>query len=309
MRCAWPASTSVTRAEPAAGSIAALVRDAELRLRGSRYVEHPTADARELVAAVLEVPRSWPVQHAAAPAGDDVRAAVMAAAAQLAAGAPIQYAVGRAAFRNLVLDVDPRVLIPRPETELLVDLVLGEDRDRPGGTVVDVGTGSGAIAIALATEGRYDRVIAIDVSLDALAVARANAAHAAAGARCAIDFRHGSLLGPVAGLQVRTIVSNPPYIAQGEASALPAHVRDWEPSVALFSGPSGMDATVRLVRQAAVVLEAGGLLAMEVDTRRAALVAECVAADGRYRDVGVRLDLTGRERFVLARRLHPEENA
>lgn len=297
------------KAEPGAGSIAALVRDAELRLLGSRHVQHPAADARELVAAVLEVPRSWPVLHASAPAGDDVRDAVLAAAERLAAGAPIQYAVGRAAFRNLVLDVDPRVLIPRPETELLVELVLDEDADRPGGTVVDVGTGSGAIALALATEGRYDRVIGIDISQDALAVAHTNAGHAAAASRCAIEFRHGSLLGPVVGLQVRTIVSNPPYIAQGEAAALPAWVRDWEPSVALFSGATGMDATVRLVREAAAVLEPGGLLAMEVDTRRAALAAECVAADGRYGDVGVRLDLTGRERFVLARRLHPEETA
>ena len=120
---------------------------------------------------------------------------------------------------------------------------------------------------------------------------------------------HGAGLAPFAGRRARAVVSNPPYIAYEEGSELPAMVRDWEPSVALFSGPTGMDATVRLVREAAAVLEPGGLLAMEVDTRRAALVAECVAADGRYGDVGVRLDLTGRERFVLARRLHPEESA
>lgn len=299
----------MTKAEPAAGSVAALVCDAERVLQRSRHVDHAGAWARELVAAVLDVPRSWPVLHASAPAGDGVHDAVMAAAAKLAAGAPIQYAVGRAAFRHLVLDVDPRVLIPRPETELLVDLVLAADAGGNGGTLVDVGTGSGALAIALATEGSYDRVIGIDVSLDALAVARTNAEHATGGAACAIEFRHGSLLAPVAGMQVRTIVSNPPYIAQGEAVGLPALVRDWEPAVALFSGPTGMDATVRLVREAAGILEAGGLLAMEVDVRRAALVAECVAADGRYGDVCVRLDLTGRERFVLARRLHPEERA
>ena len=102
---------NVKKAEPAAGSIAALVREVELHLLDSRHVQHPAADARELVAAVLEVPRSWPVLHASAPAGDELRAAVMAAAGRLAAGAPMQYAVGRAAFRNLVLDVDPRTVL------------------------------------------------------------------------------------------------------------------------------------------------------------------------------------------------------
>ena len=290
-------------------NIGTLVNDVAARLAGSRHVEHPAAEARELVAAVLDVPRSWPVLHAAMPADEATRSAALRAAAKRASGAPLQYAVGRAAFRHLTLDVDERVLIPRPETELLVELVLDADAGRRGGIAVDVGTGSGAIALALACEGHYDQVIGTDISLDALAVARGNAAHASRAMRCPVEFRHGSLLGPMEGARVRTVVSNPPYIAQGEASGLPEGVRDWEPAVALFSGASGMDATVRLVREAAEVLEPGGLLAIEVDMRRAALVAECAASDGRYEQVGVRLDLTGRERFVLARRLNHGERA
>ena len=290
-------------------TITALLKDTAARLAGSPHVANADADARELVAALLEVPRSWPSLHPDAPVDMATRDAALRAADRLAAGAPLQYAVGRASFRHLTLDVDERVLIPRPETELLVDLVLGELAGRPGGTAVDVGTGSGAIALSLAAEGRFERVIGIDISLDALAVARENARHVACALRGPVELRHGSLLGPVRGERVRVVVSNPPYIAYAEAAALPANVRDWEPAVALYSGASGMDATVRLVREAAEVLEPGGLLAMEVDSRRAALAAECVASDGRYTQVRVRLDLSGRERFVLARRLDHAESA
>jgi len=101
---------------------------------------------------------------------------------------------------------------------------------------------------------------------------------------------------------LRAVVSNPPYISIAEAAALPPSVRDWEPAVALFSGSDGMEATARLVREASVALGAGGLLAMEVDTRRASLAAELVATNGAYERVQVLLDLTGRERFVVARR-------
>jgi release factor glutamine methyltransferase len=198
--------------------------------------------------------------------------------------------------------VDERVLIPRPETEQLVDVVLDALRDEPGGTVVDVGTGSGAIALALASEGRAERVIGTDVSLDALAVARANVVRCARVLRAPVELRAGSLLGPVHERPLRAVVSNPPYISLDERDALPASVRDWEPAVALFSGADGMAITARLVRQAGAALGAGGLLALEVDARRASLAAELVATDGAYEQVQVMLDLTGRERFVVARR-------
>lgn len=261
-------------------------------------------EARDMVAALLDVPRFWPPANRDALVDAECRASALAAVSRRAAGAPFAYAVGRAAFRHLTLDVDERVLIPRQETEVLVELVLEATASSAGGTVADVGTGSGAIALALATEGRFERVIGTDVSADALAVARRNAAHLAAALRATVDLRHGSLLSPLAGERgLRAVVSNPPYIAYGEALALPPSVRDWEPALALFSGDNGMAATAAIVAGAAPLLAPGGLLAFEVDTRRASLVAELCLADGRYRDVEVRFDLTGRERFVLAYRL------
>ena len=258
-------------------------------------------EARDIVAAVLDVPRFWPSanKHTLidATAVDEARKA----AAARARGAPFAYAVGRAAFRHLTLAVDERVLIPRQETEVLVDLVL-EAQDGGRGTVVDVGTGSGAIALALATEGLFDRVVGTDVSLDALIVAERNAAFLRDELRAPVEFLHGSLLAPLAGMRMQAVVSNPPYIAFAELDELPPSVRDWEPPLALLSADEGLAATRSIVRESAAVLEPNGLLALEVDTRRASLVAEAVATDGSYGDVVVHLDLTGRERFVLARR-------
>jgi release factor glutamine methyltransferase len=256
-------------------------------------------EARDLVAALLDVPRHWPLLRGNKWVEADVWRRAIASAKKRASGAPLAYAVGRANFRQLTLDVDERVLIPRPETELLVDLVLAHVRE---GVAVDVGTGSGAIALALASEGHFDRVIASDLSLDALDVARRNATHLA----IAMEFAHGDLFSAVApmlgGRRASAIVSNPPYIAFDEIEMLPSSVRDWEPILALASGDSGLGTTARLVRQSAAHLADGGLLALEVDARRASLTAELVASDMRYEKVAVHLDLSGRERFVLATR-------
>lgn len=259
------------------------------------------AEARELLAALHDMPRHWPAMARDEPMGDDARRLALAAAAQRARGAPLQYAAGVATFRHLTLAVDERVLIPRPETELLVDLVL-RDSANAGGTVVDVGTGSGAIALALASEGRYERVIATDVSRDALDVARENVRRQGVALRAPVELRLGSLLGPVAERGVRVVVSNPPYIGLDEAAALPGAVRDWEPAVALFSGRGGMATIAALVRDAAPALAPGGMLALEVDARRASRAAELAAAHGGYDRIRLELDLTGRERFVVARR-------
>jgi release factor glutamine methyltransferase len=188
-----------------------------------------------------------------------------------------------------------------------VDIVLRYCRGRSGGVAVDVGTGSGAIAIALAKEGRFDRVVATDISADAIAVATANAGKCGAS----IEFHLGDLLmayearsakDAISRPKIDAVVSNLPYISYAESRDLPASVRDWEPAVALFSGDNGLALTRRLAQQAAQRLAPGGLLALEVDARRASLVAELVGADQRYADVRVQLDLAGRERFVLATR-------
>ena len=170
-----------------------------------------------------------------------------------------------------------------------------------------MGTGSGALALALASEGNFAQVIATDVSADALDVARLNVARCSAALRAPVEVRLGSLLAPVPERGLRAVVSNPPYISYEEASALPANVRNWEPAVALFSGANGMGVTERLVKEAALALAPLGLLALEVDVRRAGLVAEAVASHGAYDEVRVLLDLTGRERFVVARRRLEEQ--
>jgi release factor glutamine methyltransferase len=167
---------------------------------------------------------------------------------------------------------------------------------------VDVGTGSGAIALALATEGRFEQVIATDLSLDALEVARINAERYADRSCAGIELRHGALLGPVPERGLRAVVSNPPYISFAEAAALPASVRNWEPAVALFSASNGLAMTAQLVTDAADALGPLGVLALEVDVQRATAVAELATFTGAYVDVQVLPDLTGRERFVVARK-------
>jgi release factor glutamine methyltransferase len=276
-----------------ADTLGALVSDLSTLL-GSR------AEARDLVAALLDRPRSWPTVHAAEPISSDLLDRATIAARKRRAGAPLAYAVGYAAFRHLTLRVDERVLIPRPETEVLVDLVLAECRT---GTVVDLGTGSGAIALSLAAEGGFSRILGTDISGDALEVASVNAR--AVGARINPEWRQGSWLAPVLGTGIRAqaVVSNPPYISYEEARSLEPSVRDWEPPIALLSAENGMSALRTIIRGAPEILDAGGLLALEVDARRASIAAELLLSDGRYADVRVRLDLAGRERFVLARHL------
>ena len=264
-------------------------------------VGEPQREARDIVAAVLDVPRFWAAANSVADASPDVARSVIRAAMARAGGAPLAYAVGRASFRHLSLAVDERVLIPRVETEVLVERVL--DRSTPRTRrIADVGTGSGAIALSLAFERELELVIATDISLDAIAVAEANAASLSTVLKSPVEFRHGSLLAPLAGEKLDAIVCNPPYISFAEIADLPADVRDWEPSLALLCPEDGLSVTRALIRTAPSMLEPRGFLALEVDTRRAGLVAEMIAVDGRYSGVEVLLDLTGRERFVFATR-------
>jgi release factor glutamine methyltransferase len=224
-----------------------------------------------------------------------------------ASGMPHGYAAGRISFRTLDLRLDQRALIPRPETEGLVELVLScgptchvtrrTRRVQGGGVAADVGTGCGCIALSLAVEGDFDRVIAVERSPDAAALARENVG--LVGPPVPVDVREGDLLGPLAGERCRAIVSNPPYLTEEEYHELDPAVRQFEPRQALVSGPDGLDATRALLAGAAGLLEPGGLLAVEIDERRAELVRALARAYGWAR-VAVHEDVFGRPRFLLA---------
>ena len=253
------------------------------------------------------------------------RERLIASAQRRAAGWPPAYAAGRANFRGHWLAVDQRVLIPRPETEGLVEIVLeyvGAWERRSVGAdalavpaptlprshaptpllVADIGTGCGAIAIALALEATIAGVIATDVSADALNVALENAQ--ALGAKERISFRRGDLLAPLLGDVVDVVVSNPPYVASAEWAALEPGVKDYEPRLALDGGADGQDVIRGLVAGARAALGPGGLLALEVDARRAQQTAALAARSG-FERVEVRPDLFGRTRYVLGRQ--PEQ--
>jgi release factor glutamine methyltransferase len=213
---------------------------------------------------------------------------------------PLQYIDGTAAFRDLVLQVDRRVLIPRPETEVLVQEVLDWARGREGLRAVDVGTGSGCIALALATEGPFAEVVAVDASADALRVAQANLERVAPAVP--VRLRLGDLLGDMAAERFDVVVSNPPYVGVEEAAGLDAEVREWEPEEALFAGEGGLDVLCRLVPQAAAVLREGGLLALEIGAGQGAAVARLIDETSGFGPARVVPDLAGRDRVVRAER-------
>ena len=236
------------------------------------------------------------------------------AVARRLSGVPLAYAVGRVSFRRVELRLDPRALIPRPETEGLVDLVLDWAREagkREGGTlkdslavggkggvVADIGTGCGCIALALAVEGDFDRVIAVERSAGAATLARENVA--LVRPPVPVEVRVGDLLEPLTGERCRAVVANPPYLSDEEYGAIDPSVRLFEPREALVSGPDGLDATRALLAGAQRVLEPGGLLALELDERRAEAVRALALASGWTRVV-VHEDLFGRPRYALAR--------
>jgi release factor glutamine methyltransferase len=209
-------------------------------------------------------------------------------------GMPLAYLAGWAGFRHLTLACDRRALVPRPETEGLVELALLRVRE---GVAVDVGTGTGAIALSLASEGSFARVFGTDLSPDALALARRN------GRRTGIKVTWlvGDLLAPLGGRKVNLLVSNPPYLSTLEYDALEPGVREWEPATALIGGSDGLEFYRRLLAEAPAVLEPGGWIALEVDARRPQETAALATAHG-WIDVRIFDDLFGRARYLLARR-------
>jgi release factor glutamine methyltransferase len=219
-------------------------------------------DAETLLLHLLQKDRVWLFTHAADPLPEKQQAALAALTARRAAHEPLQYLTGTQEFYGLALQVTPATLIPRPETELLVEAVLDWAKGQPSPLkLVDIGTGTGAIALALATHLPHAEITACDLSPAALAVAQQNAASLGLG-NC-IRFTNSDLLAAYSGDTFDAIVSNPPYIPNGDAAEMQLEVRDFEPHSALFAGDDGLEVYRRLIPQAHAALRPGGLLAME----------------------------------------------
>ena len=208
-------------------------------------------------------------------------------------GEPIQYVVGVTGFRRLLLTTDRRALIPRPESEGIVDLAL---RLAPSGRALDLGTGTGCLALGLADEGSYRDLTAIDASAEALSLARENGERL----RLAVRWLQGDWTGPVRGERFNVIVANPPYIATGELARLERSVVDWEPMLALDGGADGLQVPRRVLQEAREVAAPGAALVMELDAMRAADTADIARALG-WTHVTVHDDLFGRPRYLAAR--------
>ena len=266
----------------------------------AKGVEAARLDAELLLAHVLGLKRLDLYLQFERPLEPGEVAAYREALRRRAAREPLQYITGEVEFRELTLGVDPRVLIPRPETELLVGEVLAwvRDRDLIDASALDLGTGSGVIALSLLTEGPFATVVATDISDDALAAAGENAERAGLADR--LELRAGPLYAPVGeGEEFDVIVTNPPYVADRERETLMTEVRDHEPADALFAGEDGLSVLRPIIQGAPERLKGGGLLAMEIGTEQADAVAGLLRGRG-FTEPRVVRDLAGRERMVLA---------
>jgi len=254
----------------------------------ARGIENPRRDSELLLARSLGLSRIELYTQHDRPLTDDERAAARELVQRRGKREPLAYVLGDWDFRRLTLKTDARALVPRPETEIVVErcLELLDGIESP--RVVDVGTGSGAIALAIAQERPGARVHATDISAGALALAAENAA--ANGLD--VDLREGDLLAGLEG-PFDLVVSNPPYVEPGELDALEPEVRDWEPRGALVTDGQ----TERLANDAKLVLS--GWLVLEVHEARARTIAQALEQDG-YSRVGISNDLAGRERVVEA---------
>lgn len=234
----------------------------------------------------------------------DVRDRIESLVARRVAHEPLQYLLGTQEFCGLEFAVSPAVLIPRPETELLIHHVVDHLQSFPNATIVDVGTGSGCVAITLATRLKGQRVIAIDRSSEAVAVAKTNAVNHAVSDR--VEWFEGDLLAPLrkrlSDRSVQVIVSNPPYISESDWAGLEPEVRIFEPRMALVGGEQGTEFHERLLRESRGFLVPGGVLVMEMGAGQAPAVRRLVAQIGGYAGLQIIKDAAGIERVVMAQR-------
>ena len=270
-----------------------------------RDVEHPRRSAEWLLSAATGLSRVELYAYHDRPLSPDERTPLREGVKRRAAGEPLQYVTGEVAFRHIIVKVRPGVLIPRPETEVLVDAGLpavdAAIAARGEALVLDLCTGSGCIALAIAQERPEARLLATDLSPIAVEVAAENAARL--GLEDRVDVREGDLFAPLpteSRGQIDLLISNPPYVPSADVPDLPAEVAGFEPHLALDGGADGLDIFRRILAEARDWLTPGsGILAIELDERR----VQHAAGEARqwYEDVRVVADLTGRDRIVTAR--------
>lgn len=269
-------------------TVGAVLREANTRL--------DRVDAEALLLHVLGQPRGWLFTHCGDALTPEQSSRFDELTARRQAGEPVAYLTGRRGFWTLDLEVTPDTLIPRSETELLVELALARIPHGAASRIADLGTGSGAIALAIASERPTARVVATDASEAALAVARRNAQ----GNDIAnIEFRHGSWLAPLADERFDLIASNPPYIENGDPHLVEGDLR-FEPMSALASGDDGLDDLRTLVSAAPSRLVVGGWLLVEHGWEQGDAVRALFANAG-FSDVETIRDLEGRDRVTLGR--------
>jgi release factor glutamine methyltransferase len=265
----------------------------------------PRLDAELLLAEACGCQRIELYTRFGEPVSEEVRTWFREMVKRRAEGTPVAYLLGRREFYSLNFAVTPDVLIPRPETEFAVIAVLDRLKQRPADAVppriVDVGTGSGAIAVTVAKHAPSALVTAIDISPKALQVARSNAeAH---GVTERLNFVQGDLLSALPGdCRFDIVVSNPPYVSRAELDQLSPEVRNHEPHLALVSGESGTEVIARLIPQAAEWLLPGGWLIMEISPMIEGQVRDLLVSDGRWESIQVKKDLSQLARIVEARK-------
>jgi release factor glutamine methyltransferase len=270
----------------------------------SKGLENPRLQAEILLAAILEMGRLDLYLHFERTLTDSEVGRYRQFVKRRLDGAPIQYITGKAAFRHLELQVNEAVLIPRPETEVLVDVALRQLESRDSPKVLDVGCGSGAVGISVAFECPAAQVLAVDISLGALRVTRVNADQIQVGER--LWTVAGDLFACLNGNALASfdlIVSNPPYVASPEMTALPFEIREFEPRLALDGGEDGLDFYRRLAVDAPQFLAPHGRLVLEVGDDQSQSVMEILGNSGRFAHIACFDDLTETPRVLAANRV------